>query len=547
MKRLLLPLCTAVVGLALILFGFLGSDDSGNLDLEIEKIAYVMPAAHKVYANPEALDGRFYLFKAILRNDSPKVYKDVSIKYRIPGYISEWTELSLTGELHPGQTTVATCYPKFADSITDKMTESQEKAEIEITWEDVAEKDVIESEFGFRIAGRNNFVYTNITPDEISGWADIRSNAVLFPCFVTPNDPLIRYYTQVVQQKVMKGDDAGVVDRPKEAVRFLKKLYEATLMTSMVYGGSGGIPKEYDDVSSNSQEFRLPREVITGNTGQCAELSMLYASVCSAAGLDPVLYIVPGHMYPGVKINDQYFAIEATGIGGEGIGGSATADEAYETGMKSLDKFITAAQQGDPRYTIIDVHQLNGEGAIPMSLKDDSYLRGKIDELAKNFDNKPLTPAPQPGPSETWPVVNGPNPPQPNFTPAVTGPPLSIAIPNGWITAQHPEANLPILTAQISSPDMTIAASVFDVPTNDPAMAMGQIQQQLAYQGMNIVYQFEQGNQIMGQTHGYGMTLNWIGKALPYNNGIRIVSIGSPIQYYQANSQTILQLFNTIQ
>lgn len=42
---------------------------SGNLDVQIQPTSYIMPAAHKVYANEEALEGRFYLCKLILTNE----------------------------------------------------------------------------------------------------------------------------------------------------------------------------------------------------------------------------------------------------------------------------------------------------------------------------------------------------------------------------------------------------------------------------------------------------------------------------------------------
>ena len=49
----------------------------------------------------------------------------------IPDHI-DWTELAVSGEMFTGQTLVIPCYPKFKDNITEKTTESIEKAEIEM-------------------------------------------------------------------------------------------------------------------------------------------------------------------------------------------------------------------------------------------------------------------------------------------------------------------------------------------------------------------------------------------------------------------------------
>lgn len=46
-------------------------------------------------------------------------------------------------------------------------------------------------------------------------------NDPLIACYVTPEDPIIKYYTQQMQQKVLKGETAAVTNDPKEAVRML--------------------------------------------------------------------------------------------------------------------------------------------------------------------------------------------------------------------------------------------------------------------------------------------------------------------------------------
>src|SRR5690606_11312353 len=277
--------------------------------------------------------------KAKITNNSKQVLEDVKVRYRVPGYI-EWTDLDVIGEMYAGQTAAVLCYPKFNNDITNKTTESREKAEIEISWKGADEDDIIEESFAFRIANRNEYMFTNIPAEEISGWADVYNNDALLACFVTPNDPIVQYYTQNIQEKILKGETASVTKDPKEAVRFLTGIYQATLQSHMVYSGTKGIPESLQDVSKFSQHNRLPREIITGNTGLCLELSLLYASVLSNAGLEPIIFLVPGHAYPGFKLNNQYFAIEATGIGGEGLGSIMTAEQAFMKGQEQLTKFI---------------------------------------------------------------------------------------------------------------------------------------------------------------------------------------------------------------
>lgn len=537
-----------LTGIGALLFGasfLLNSTTRGDIVLDISKTEAIMPAAHNVYGNEEALDGKYYLFKAKITNETNKTLEDVTVKYRIPGYI-DWTELNVIGEMFSGQTASVLCYPKFKDEIANKMTESVEKAEIEITWDGAEEDDILEEDFSFKITDRNEYKFTNIPAAEILGWSDVYNNDALLACFVTPNDPIVKYYTQNIQEKMLKGESAGVTKDPEEAARFLAGIYEATRQSHMVYSSTKMIPESLTDVSRFSQSNRLPREVITGNSGLCLELSTLYASVLSNAGLDPIIFLVPGHAYPGFKMNGQYYALEATGIGGEGLGGIMSVDQALKTGMKSLETFFKMQQQGDPRYTMVDIHMANQNGATPMVLKDDIFLRKKVDEMvaawsggSKESSTKVVyVPSPTPTPSPA-PV------PAPSPTPVNTGNSLSIAIPNSWQTIRNPFPDIPILTANAMAPDQATSVTVYDIPTNNTAQAMELISGYLYNYGQEIAYE-SKGNQLSGQTYSAMGTLNWVGKILPRSNGLRIVTIGAPDYLYAQKSGTINQLFNSI-
>ncbi len=545
MKKLILPLSITAVGLLLLALSFFsGTPGSGDVDVAIEKTNTIMPAAHNVYANPNALNGKYYLFKAKITNNTGNTLEDVTVRYRIPGLI-EWTELDVIGEMYQGQTAAVLCYPKFNESIADKTSESVEKAEIEISWDGSDDDDIIAEEFSFRISNRNEYMFTNIPSEEISGWGDIYNNDALLACFVTPNDPIVKYYTQNIKSKILKGEDAGVTKKPEEAVRFLTGIYEATMQSGMVYSGTKGIPASLQDVSQLSQHNRLPREVITGNTGLCLELSLLYASVLSNAGLDPIIFLVPGHAYPGFKLNGQFYAIEATGIGGEGLGGSSSTQKAFEDGMKQLNEFMQKAQAGDPRYTMVDIHAVNLDGATPMNLKDDAFLRKKVDEIAATWGTGALPNNAVASNTGSLNPGNTPNNNVPGNNPSPRGSALSFAVPSGWQTYARPNPEFAILTAQVISPNQEVVVSVFDVPANNVNGALQNIRGNLENYGSYMQYQVN-GNQIMGQTASANGTFNWIGKSVQGPRGIRIVAVGSFDYAYSQNTPYINQIFNSI-
>jgi hypothetical protein len=535
MKKLILPLGIIVLGIITTgISFFLSGPNEASLDIRINSTPLIMPAAHKVYANPDALDGQYYLFKARITNTGKKTLENVVVKYQVPGYI-EWTELSTTGLMIPGQTIVAVCYPVLNPSVTEKTTESVERANVKVEWEGASNRDIIEETFSFKMLSRNDFAYTCIPSDEIMGWSDIYDNDPLLPCFVTPNDPIVKYYTQVVQEKVMKGEAASVTRSPEQGVNFLLGLYEATRMSHMVYSGTKGIPQSLQDVQTLIQHVRLPRELISGNTGLCIELSVLYASILSNAGIDPIIFLVPGHAYPGFKMGGQYFAIEATGIGGEGLGKISDAQEAFKMGMTQLDEFIKAFQAGDPRYSIVDVHELNANGVVSMNLNDNDYLRKKVDEIAENFMPKRQQDIQYAQQTNTGQLANV------NRFPG----PLSFVIPSGWVTYQNPVPGFPLLVAQVASPDMMATVSVYNIPASSAEEAMSQLRQYFSQMGLTLQYAIS-GSNIQGTSANYSNTFRWIGKIVPAGGGYRLVAVGADNQIYGQYSGAINSVYNSI-
>ncbi|TXH20243.1 MAG: FHA domain-containing protein [Chitinophagaceae bacterium] len=359
-------------------------DGEGELDVQIFPMQAMMPAAYKVYANPLALDGRYFFAKIVLDNKGKGALKDVKVEYAIPGFIN-WTKTNDVQYILPSGSYVATIYPQFPQSITQKTTESTERMQIRISYTSNNKQEKYEKTYLFQMLSRNDFLYTNIPASEVATVKDKEDNNDLAPVFVTPQDPIVKYYVQQVQEKVLGGETASVENKTEEAVRFMMGVYEATRRTHMVYSGTGGAFVQQGDIQSVQQKIRLPREVITGNTGLCIEMAFLYASAFAAEGLKPVIFFVPGHAYPGINYNGQLLAIEPTAVGGEGLGHIASPVEAFQIGMKNVQEFLKFAQQGDPRYTMIDVNALISQGVQQMELTDDAFLRTKVDELAKKF------------------------------------------------------------------------------------------------------------------------------------------------------------------
>ena len=575
LKRNWLPLVLLLAGIVLVSFKPIFSIISPvKLELQIQSPPVIMPAVYKVYSNENAMEGKYSLFKMLVTNTSSNKATDVEVAYQIPNYTEKKTIMKIPVIL-PGQSVVVNCYPSFQDKIVEKTTSSREQVNIWVTGSNI--KD-IEQNFAIDIKGRNEFLYSNIPSDEIRTAGEYFDNMPLLSCFVTPEDPIIKYFTQKIQEKVLKGETAAVTKKEQEGVRFLTGIYYATLVSHMVYSGTSGVPAKIDDVSSLIQSIRLPREVITGKTGLCIELTLLYASIMMNAGMDPIIYLIPGHAYPGFRMNGNYYAIESTGIGGEGLGGSMTTEQAFKTGMKNLQEFFQYAATGDDRYQIVDVRESIRKGAVAMELKDDSYLRQKIDEIARAFDpNYRVAANQQPanyantqqnndgngnGNGGNTNTDNNNNNNNNNNTgrsnkrPAgysLYQGPVTFAYPSSWKIAPGNAQFIPQLKHLIANSSNTAYVEVYNFSGySNGEQALATIRQYIANYGGYLQYQHagktNSGYDIFsGQTSVNGQSINWMAAWKNTGNGITGIAAGANSTTGTQYQSTVLNIINSLQ
>lgn len=557
-RKIILSCAIVVIGVLMVFHQSLFSlFTKAELEAKIEPNSIIMPAAYKVYGNETALDGKYGLFKMLLTNNGKTAARNVNVTFEIPGYIEE-TNLKKVPLILPGQSILVNCFPKFKEDIVEKRTASREVVNININGLNIKEQT---ESFPIEIKGRNEYVYTQIPVDEILSPAELIDNADLLGCFVTPEDPIIKYFTQQIQEKILKGESASVMNSEQEAVRFLGGIYDATYLSHMVYSGTSGVPTEIGDATTVVQSIRLPREVVTGKTGLCIELSVLYASVLMNAGLDPIIYLIPGHAYPGFRMNGKFYAIEATGIGGEGMkGGRSSAAQAFEVGMKQLQEFMQYAQMGDERYQIIDIRETVKNGVSAMELKDDTFLRGKVDEIARSFESGGMAYSqPQSGFAEMGTNTGagnttgnqqnnrGNSPSTPSGYKNYKGK-VSFSYPSSW--ASNP-TQMPEMVGYFSNANYDTYAEVYEFRnTSSPQQALGMIRQYMNQLGGDMQFSLAgqtNGFQVFnGQSYFSGNSLQWVAAFKPVSAGVAGVIVGKTVGYGNPSQTVIENILNSI-
>lgn len=469
MKRAILV--TAGCGLlvasaALLTAHFLTGPDPGHVSMQIETKPAVMTSAYKVYANREAGEGRYWLAKVILTNDGGRTLENVETSFQVPGHIA-WTTPRKYPELLPGQTVVALFYPRFPDAVATKTTNTTEQVEFRVAYDGRDGRHEESRQVDFQMRGRNDMIYTTLPASEIVSSHDLYENTDLLASFVTPDDPVIKYFVQQLEQKVMGGTSVGAGADVEETLRFMHAVYAYWVASGIVYAGTEGLPERSGDSITMIQHVRLPREVLTGQAGLCVELATLFASIAQAAGLEPVILTTEQHAYPAIKVGNDVIPIEATSVGMPGRGrgyGAASFEDAVRVGQANLQAWVQGRGESvidgkvvmQPGLPIgwYDISELHQQGIVPPELPDDPVLKQKIDDTmaallgGKRAASAPPaatraaraeTPRPAPAAKESGVPGNAYADPRGYFV---------VTIPAGWQSAASPYPGMPALALQ---------------------------------------------------------------------------------------------------
>ncbi len=61
----------------------------------------------------------------------------------------------------------------------------------------------------------------------------------------------------------------------------------------------------FGDHAGDAQRIRLPRETLSLNNANCMDVSVVFASAMENLGMKPVVVIIPGHAFTGIKMGEN--------------------------------------------------------------------------------------------------------------------------------------------------------------------------------------------------------------------------------------------------
>ncbi|HTW94251.1 MAG TPA: hypothetical protein VMD30_05635, partial [Tepidisphaeraceae bacterium] len=343
---------------------------NGQLTINVYARPTLMTIAAKVYANPHAGDGQYWLSKTVLHNTGQSPLKNVRISYQIPDFIP-WITPDQPIELLPGQTAVIPFYPRLPAKVTSIRSRTPATLQIKVEYTDNNGDQVRTDSEDFYLRGITEMEYTSLPADEIASWYDMFDNRELLAAYVCDEDPVVKaYYARI--SRASKG--FAPIEDSASLQQFARSVYDFMVSTGMSYSGDKGIPEKLGDVSTITQSIRLPRDVIADNSGLCIELALLWCSVGEVAGAKPYLILIPGHAFVVLSDdNGDQLPIECTAIGGGGKGGNLAPpqsfDQAVAEGTMEFSSLSNAVAAFFP-FAKIDIEQEQQDGIQAPELPD---------------------------------------------------------------------------------------------------------------------------------------------------------------------------------
>ena len=331
----------------------------GNLDadMDIQVRPEIMSCFYKIYGNRKF--GQLWVGRAVFRNRGTATLQDFRIRFRIPGY-SDWGSWERTPFVYPTQTVVEPYYPILGRGVCELK--SATPAAVEVAWSyRTPDGRLVEDSETKRldILGLNDVIFSSLTADESTSWFEAFNYAPLIGAsFVCHSDPILQRFAGMAAK--MAGGVAASVSNPN-ALQFMRGVYDLMCHNQIRYQSPPGLFRR-----GVRQHVKFGRDVLQNRSGTCIDLAILYASVCQAGGLEPMLVLLPGHCFPMVKLPEGGFqAVEATAVSGTPDGQKIPFEAATQRGQKEWQDCLK-----DGMFYLVDIQKLRAAGVPSPELPD---------------------------------------------------------------------------------------------------------------------------------------------------------------------------------
>jgi len=206
-------------------------------------------------------------------------------------------------------------------------------------------------------------------------WGNKFSNAQFVARWVTPHDPAILRLVSAARAYAVNGRLPGYEQEPfsqrqreQEVREEARALFEAFRHSGISYVSS---IFTFGDFTSEAQRIRLPAETLELHNANCIDVSVAYAAAIENLGMSPVIQIVPGHAFVGVRLAPQSPKILYLDL-------TVLPKGSFAKAMTRAETWLTATPTA--KILSVDVAAARALGIYPMTT--DVALAEGMDEVA---------------------------------------------------------------------------------------------------------------------------------------------------------------------
>ena len=189
--------------------------------------------------------------------------------------------------------------------------------------------------------------------------------AALIAAWVTPHDSQVELILSRAKEKMYDRQLMGYYR--KEGIKSeVKAIFNTVRNTKISFVDSrisfGKI--------GNSQRVRLPKVTIAEKSANCIDGTVLFASLFENLGLEPLIIIIPGHAFIGIRLapnSNETLFIETTMVGRRVLESILTFKSTFAAAVKEgTFKYNNSMQNNPGSVHIIDIKKARGNGIYPL-------------------------------------------------------------------------------------------------------------------------------------------------------------------------------------
>ncbi len=252
--------------------------------LEIAKVevAPVFASAYKYYESHHA-------GKVVIKNNTDNVYPKTKLSFTIKDFMDYPTEIEIE-QVPARQELELQLKPVFSNKILEVTENTPVQTELALTYYVGGEMKKVTRSFPVTVYERHAMVW---------------DQKAKLGAFVTPKDPPVADFSRAVIRPYVEA-----YPNLHQSIVYARAVYDALGVLGLKYIVDPTSPfQDFSENSAGVDYLQYPRDTLTRKSGDCDDLSILFAASLENIGIGTAFIDVPGHVFvmfnTGVREKDK--------------------------------------------------------------------------------------------------------------------------------------------------------------------------------------------------------------------------------------------------